>query len=172
MSAPLQRPEFDVNLRRSASTDVTRGKVRVPMKKGVETGKRTVLQCGRLLLSVLLLFPSTALGQAQVLAKPDPATIQPFQMHVPDRVLIDLRHRLAETKWPDQLPGTTWEYGGDIKRVRELADYWENNYDWRAQEAKINGFDQFTTEIDGQQIYFVHQRSPRAHAIPLMLIHG
>jgi pimeloyl-ACP methyl ester carboxylesterase len=172
VSAPLQRPEFDVNLRRSASTDVTRGKVRVPMKKGVETGKRTVLRCGRLLLSVLLLFPSTALGQAQVLAKPDPATIQPFQMHVPDRVLIDLRHRLAETKWPDQLPGTTWEYGGDIKRVRELADYWENNYDWRAQEAKINRFRQFTTEIDGQQIYFIHERSPRPDAVPLMLIHG
>ncbi len=82
-------------------------------------------------------------------------------------VLIDLRHRLAETKWPDQLPGTTWEYGADIKKVRELADYWQNGYDWRAQEAKINRFDQFTTEIDGQQIYFIHQRSPRPDAIPL-----
>lgn len=93
-------------------------------------------------------------------------------MHVPDRVLVDLRRRLAEAKWPDQLPGTTWEYGVDIKKVRELADYWQNGYDWRAQEAKINQFDQFTTEIDGQQIYFIHQRSPRADAIPLMLIHG
>ena len=93
-------------------------------------------------------------------------------MHVPDRVLIDLRRRLAETKWPDQLPGTTWEYGADIKKVRELADYCQNGYDWRAQEAKINQFDQFTTEIDGQQIYFIHQRSPRPGAIPLMLIHG
>jgi microsomal epoxide hydrolase len=79
---------------------------------------------------------------------------------------------LAETKWPDQIPGTTWEYGADIKKVRELADYWQNNYDWRAQEAKINQFDQFITEIDGQQIYFIHQRSPRSDAIPLMLIHG
>ena len=61
---------------------------------------------------------------------------------------------------------------GDIKRVRELADYWENNYDWRAQEAKINRFRQFTTEIDGQQIYFIHERSPRPDAVPLMLIHG
>jgi pimeloyl-ACP methyl ester carboxylesterase len=93
-------------------------------------------------------------------------------MHVPDQVLIDLRRRLAETKWPDQIPGTTWEYGADIKKVRELADYWQNNYDWRAQEAKINQFDQFITEIDGQQIYFIHQRSPRSDAIPLMLIHG
>jgi pimeloyl-ACP methyl ester carboxylesterase len=93
-------------------------------------------------------------------------------MHVSDHVLIDLRRRLAEANWPDQLPGTTWEYGADIKKVRELADYWQNGYDWRAQEAKINQFDQFTTEIDGQQIYFIHQRSPRPDAIPLMLIHG
>src|SRR5580658_352451 len=149
-----------------------RGKLRVPMKEGVERGKRTVLQCGRLLLSVLLLFPSTALGQAQVLAKPEPATIQPFKMHVPDRVLVDLRHRLAETKWPDQLPGTTWEYGADIKKVRELADYWQNKYDWRAQETKINRFEKFTTENNEQQIYFIHQRSPRRDAIPLPLIHG
>jgi pimeloyl-ACP methyl ester carboxylesterase len=120
----------------------------------------------------LLLFPVTALGQAQLLAKPEPATIRPFKVHVPDSALIDLRRRLAETKWPDQIPGTTWEYGADIKKVRELAEYWQNGYDWRAQEAKINRFDQFTTEIDGQQIYFIHQRSPRPDAIPLMLIHG
>ena len=82
-------------------------------------------------------------------AKPEPAPIRPFKMHVPDRVLIDLRRRLAEANWPDQLPDTTWEYGADIKKVRELADYWQNGYDWRAQEAKINQLDQFTTEIDG-----------------------
>jgi hypothetical protein len=142
------------------------------MRKELRERRKDSLAVRGLLLGALLLFPSTALGQVQVLAKPDPTTIQPFQVHVPDCALIDLRRHLAETKWPDQLPGTTWEYGADIKKVRELADYWENNYDWRAQEAKINGFDQFTTEIDGQQIYFVHQRSPRAHAIPLMLIHG
>ena len=142
------------------------------MKTGFERDERTVSQCGRLLLAALLLFPSLVLGQAQLPAKPGPATIRPFKMHVPDCVLIDLRRRLAEAKWPDQLPGTTWEYGADIKKVRELADYWQNGYDWRAQEAKINRFDQFTTEIDGQQIYFIHQRSSRPDAIPLMLIHG
>ena len=141
------------------------------MATGFEKAKRTVWQCGSLLL-VALLLPLIALGQTQPPAKPEPAPIRPFKMHVPDRVLIDLRRRLAEANWPDQLPGTTWEYGADIKKVRELADYWQNGYDWRAQEAKINQFDQFTTEIDGQQIYFIHQRSPRPDAIPLMLIHG
>ena len=144
------------------------------MRTGFEGAERTVSQCGRLLLAGLLLFPSIALGQVQLRAKADPtaAAIHRFKTHVPDHILIDLRRRLAETKWPDQLPGTTWEYGADIGKVRELADYWQNGYDWRAQEAKINRFDQFTTGIDGQQIYFIYQRSPRPDAIPLLLIHG
>ena len=142
------------------------------MKTGSEKAKRTVWRFGSLVLAALLLPSAIALGQTQQTAKPEPAPIRPFKMHVPDRVLIDLRRRLAEANWPDQLPGTTWEYGADIKKVRELADYWQNGYDWRAQEAKINQLDQFTTEIDGQQVYFIHQRSPRPDAIPLMLIHG
>lgn len=100
------------------------------------------------------------------------AEIKPFKIHVPDSMLTDLRRRLTETRWPDQLPGTTWEYGADSGKVRELADYWRDSYDWRAQERRINRFNQFTTEIDGQTIYFIHERSPRADATPLMLIHG
>src|SRR5690348_4488714 len=68
------------------------------------------------------------------------AAIKPFKVQVPESVLADLKHRLAETRWPDQLPGTTWEYGADIRKVRELARYWQNGYDWRAQEARINRF--------------------------------
>jgi microsomal epoxide hydrolase len=127
--------------------------------------------------AALFLLSSIVPGHAQAPnSKADPesaaAIIRPFKAHVPDRVLIDLRRRLEEAKWPDQLPGTTWEYGADIKKVRELAECWQNGFDWRAQEAKINRYDQFTTEIDGQQIHFIHQRSPRPDAIPLLLIHG
>lgn len=100
------------------------------------------------------------------------AAIRPFKMHVADSVLADLHRRLAETRWPDQLPGTGWEYGTDIEKVREVADYWQKQFDWGTQEARINQFNQFTTEIDGQTIYFIHQPSPRPNAIPLMLIHG
>lgn len=100
------------------------------------------------------------------------APITPFRSHVPDRVLTDLRRRLAETRWPDLLPGTTWEYGADVGAVSLLAHYWLNGYDWRAAEARINRFAQFTTDIDGQTIHFIHERSPRPDAIPLMLIHG
>lgn len=93
------------------------------------------------------------------------AAIKPFKVHIPDRVLIDLRRRLAESKWPDQPPLTTWEYSANVSRVGELAD-------WRAQESRINRFDQFTNEIDSQTIHFIHEQSPRANATPLMLIHG
>ncbi|HEV2289869.1 MAG TPA: alpha/beta fold hydrolase [Candidatus Acidoferrales bacterium] len=141
------------------------------------------------ILALLLLVTTQASAQSQ----PAPATeasahtdartsnakqqsqasdIQPFKVHVADSVLEDLDRRLAATRWPDQLPGTTSEYGVDIKKVRELADYWQKQFNWRAQEARINSFDQFTTEIDGQRIHFIHERSPRADAIPLLLIHG
>jgi len=119
------------------------------------------------LLALVTVGPAHGHAEARM-----PAAIKPFESHIPDSVLEDLRRRLAETKWPEQLPGTTWEYGADISKVRELANYWQKGYDWRAEEARINRLHQFTTEIDGQTIYFIHERSPRADAIPLMLIHG
>jgi pimeloyl-ACP methyl ester carboxylesterase len=138
---------------------------------------KPILTRGRCAFSaVLFLLSAIAPIHAQTQSspvQPDSTTaIRPFKMHVPDSVLADLHRRLAETRWPDQLPGTSWEYGVDIEKVRELADYWQTQFDWRAQEARINQFDQFTTEIDGQQIHFIHERSPRRDAIPLMLIHG
>jgi epoxide hydrolase len=121
---------------------------------------------GALLLMLLWIHPSY--GQETAAS----AAIKPFKMHVPESVLTDLRRRVADTKWPDQISGTSWEYGADIGKMRELADYWQKGFDWRAQEARFNRFDQFTTEIDGQTIYFIHVRSPRAGAIPLLLLHG
>jgi pimeloyl-ACP methyl ester carboxylesterase len=122
------------------------------------------------LAALLVLVPvRPACAQAEMAP---PAAVRPFKIHIPDSVLADLRRRVAQTKWPDQLAGTSWEYGADIGKVRGLADYWQNGYDWRAQEARINRFAQFTTEIDGQTIHFIHERSPRADAIPLLLLHG
>jgi epoxide hydrolase len=129
--------------------------------------RRTTGAVATVLVALFTIQP----GRAQI-SPENPAAIRPFKVHIPNSVLADLRHRLSETRWPDQLPGTTWEYGADIGKVRELANYWEKDYDWRAQEAQLNQFHQFTTEIDGQTIYFIHERSPRTDAIPLMLIHG
>lgn len=143
------------------------------MKNLLATVAKKLLKRGGVALLALVILIGTGYAQTNSQAREDSASaIRPFKLHVPDSVLADLHRRLTETRWPDQLPGTSWEYGANIKKVRELAEYWENGFDWRAQEGRINQFHQFTTEIDGQQIYFIHERSPRPNAIPLMLIHG
>jgi microsomal epoxide hydrolase len=98
--------------------------------------------------------------------------IRPFRIDVPQADLDDLRDRLARTRWPDELPGVGWAYGAPLGYVRELADYWLNTYDWRAQEARLNRFPQFTTTIDGARVHFLHVRSPEPGAMPLVVTHG
>jgi len=98
--------------------------------------------------------------------------IEPFEIHVDDDVLDDLRARLALTRFPDEITGTGWEYGIPLGYLRELVAYWSDGYDWRAEEAKLNAFPQFRTEIDGVGIHFVHVRAPQAGAFPLLFVHG
>src|SRR5688500_16868686 len=99
-------------------------------------------------------------------------TIQPFTIAIPQADLDDLRERLARIHWPDELPGVGWDYGMPLGYVRELAAYWRDFYDWRDWEAKLNSFPQFTTEIDGANIHFLHVRSPEPNALPLIITHG
>ncbi|BCB81946.1 hypothetical protein GCM10022251_52060 [Phytohabitans flavus] len=98
--------------------------------------------------------------------------IKPFRIDVPQGDLDDLRDRLDRTRWPDELPGVGWDYGVPVEYVRRLVDYWRTGYDWRRWEAELNKYPQFTTTIDGQNIHFLHVRSPREDAIPLILTHG
>lgn len=98
--------------------------------------------------------------------------IRPFEVSIPQETLDDLHERLARTRWPDELPGLGWSYGIPVGYLRELAEYWRTSYDWRAQEARINSFPQFTTEIDDQNVHFLHVRSPEPDALPLILTHG
>ncbi|NUW39388.1 epoxide hydrolase family protein [Nonomuraea rhodomycinica] len=98
--------------------------------------------------------------------------IRPFRIDIPQSELDDLRDRLARTRWPDELPGVGWSYGIPVSYVRRLAEYWRTGYDWREHEAALNAYPQFTTEIDGQDIHFLHVRSPEPDALPLILTHG
>ncbi len=100
------------------------------------------------------------------------ADIEPFRIDVPQADLDDLRDRLARTRWPDELPGAGWDYGIPLDYTRELAEYWRTGYDWRAHEARLNEFGQFTTTIDGQRIHFLHVRSAVPDALPLVITHG
>lgn len=97
---------------------------------------------------------------------------RPFQIHVPDADLDDLRGRLRRTRWPEALDGADWDYGANIEYVRELCDYWRDSYDWRAHESRINSVPGFTCEVDGVDLYYWHVQSSAADALPLLLIHG
>ena len=96
----------------------------------------------------------------------------PFTVAVPDATLTDLHDRLARTRFPEQIDGAAWDYGTELGYQRELVGYWRDHFDWRAQEARINAFDQFTTTIDGARVHCIHQRSPEPDALPLVVTHG
>lgn len=98
--------------------------------------------------------------------------IRPFRIDVPETELADLHDRLARTRWSRELPGDGWSRGVPVAYLRELADYWRDGYDWRRQEARLNGFPQFLTEIEGQDVHFLHVRSAAPDALPLVLMHG
>lgn len=100
------------------------------------------------------------------------AVIRPFRVEIPQADLDDLRERLARTRWSEELPGVGWSRGVPVGYLKELADHWRTGYDWRVWEAKLNEYPQFTTEIDGQSVHFLHVRSPEPDALPLILTHG
>jgi len=102
----------------------------------------------------------------------DPESVRPITIAVPEPVLADLQARLVQTRLPDQIPGTGWDYGTERSYLEELLAYWRNDFDWRAQERRMNELDNFVTRIDGVDLHFIHQRSPNPDAIPLLLIHG
>lgn len=101
-----------------------------------------------------------------------PEAINPFRVDVPQATLDDLRERLGKTRFPDQIPGTGWDYGADLATVRDLVEYWRTDYDWRRHEAELNSHPNFKTTIDGQAIHFLHARSTHAHALPIVITHG
>src|SRR5579859_5181339 len=98
--------------------------------------------------------------------------MQPFTITIPQQEVDDLRDRLARTRWSDELPGVGWSRGVPLGYLKELAEYWRTGYDWRAWEAKLNTYPQFTTTIDGANVHFLHVRSPEPDALPLVLTHG
>ncbi|QQC93172.1 epoxide hydrolase family protein [Streptomyces alfalfae] len=99
-------------------------------------------------------------------------SISPFRIDVPRRALDDLRTRLDLTRWPDELPGAGWAYGVPRAYLQELVRHWRHTYDWRAAEARLNEWPQFTTTIDGANVHFAHLRSPEPGATPLLMTHG
>jgi pimeloyl-ACP methyl ester carboxylesterase len=139
-----------------------------------------MLKCRAVLLLTVLLCACTISGSAEQprsvatlkTASASDDAIVPFKIHVPDSVLRDLKERLARTRFPDEIEDSGWAYGANLQYMKELVAYWRDKYDWRKQEAELNKFNQFMTNIDGLHVHFIHQRSPNPNAMPLISLQG
>jgi microsomal epoxide hydrolase len=98
--------------------------------------------------------------------------IAPFEVAVPDPVLSDLRERLARWRPPNQVDDAGWSQGTDLSYLEGLIAYWRDGYDWRGEERRLNRFDHFATNDDGQRIHLIHARSRHDEALPLLIMHG
>ena len=95
-----------------------------------------------------------------------------FSLHFPDNALADLKARLANVRWPDEPPFEPWSTGTSLAYLKTLVDYWRINFDWRAQEAVLNRFRQFTVPLSGIDLHFIHQPGVGPNPMPLLLSHG
>ena len=99
-------------------------------------------------------------------------TVRPFQVEIPEEELAELRRRIAAARWPSKELVADRSQGVQLATLQALARYWTTDYDWRTCEARLNALPQFTTEIDGVDIHFIHVKSPHADALPLIMTHG
>jgi len=99
-------------------------------------------------------------------------TPRPFTIKVADDVLADLRARLERVRWPDEVPDAAWRYGTSVVYMKELVEYWRTRYDWRVHEARLNKLRQFTVELDGIDLHFIHEPGVGPAPMPLLLSHG
>jgi len=98
--------------------------------------------------------------------------MEAFQINIPEPVLTDLHHRLAQTRWPDEIEDADWDYGTNRAYLRQLADYWQHGYDWRTQEAKLNQFPHYKAEVAGLELHFIRVEGKGPNPLPLLLTHG
>jgi pimeloyl-ACP methyl ester carboxylesterase len=98
--------------------------------------------------------------------------LEPFQIHVPDEVLEDLRERLARTRWPDELADAGWEYGTNRDELQGLVGHWLRSFDWRKQEEKLNAFPHFRARLDATNVHFIHARGRGPRPLAIVLTHG
>ena len=122
--------------------------------------------------AVLISVSSSAQTNSATLQEMGDNVVIPFKITIPDEAIDDLNRRLSSTRLPNQLEGVSWEYGTELGALSDLIAYWREGFDWRAQEAKLNNFDQFMVTVEGANIHTIHQRSANLDAIPLLLVHG
>src|SRR5262249_48012255 len=125
-----------------------------------------------------LLVASAAAGAVSLLpgqfvaAADEGNAVRPFKINVPEEALVDLRRRIAATRWPDKETVTDQSQGAQLAKLQELVRYWGGGYDWRKAEARLNALPQFITTIDDVDIHFIHVRSQHPNALPVIVTHG
>ena len=139
-------------------------------EKARNTSSTNIMRAVFVLLSVVMILTTPAQQFAQTTSTHD--AVRPFRVKMSDEALVDLRKRLAATRWPDQETVADRSQGIKLAKLQEIVQYWQTNYDWRKAEAKLNALPQFVTTIDGVDIHFIHVRSPHPNALPLIMTHG
>jgi pimeloyl-ACP methyl ester carboxylesterase len=122
----------------------------------------------KLFLAIALLFRVLSAG-AQNKMSPD---VKPFKIEIGAAAIADLKSRIGATRWPDEVNGAGWEYGASLSYTKELSNYWQNKFDWKMQEAKLNQLKQYMVNIDGNNIHFVYEKGKGKTSTPIVLLHG
>src|SRR5262249_31979122 len=146
------------------------GRARVTTGRVESSSDRRGSRAAAALAVALLSLPGSA--RAISAAESDATAIRPFKVQIPQAALDDLRRRINATRWPDKETVGDSSQGAQLARLQALIQYWSNGYDWRKCEAKLNALPQFTTNIDGLDIHFIHVRSRHKNALPLIVTHG
>jgi pimeloyl-ACP methyl ester carboxylesterase len=121
---------------------------------------------------IVLVISGVATAQNPSAVPADDKAIRPFHFKAPDVALVDLKRRIAATRWPEKETVTDASQGVQLATMKKLTDYWAKDYDWRKTEAKLNSYPQFVTNIDGVDIHFIHVRSKNPNALPVIITHG
>jgi hypothetical protein len=151
--------------------------LKTPVAIAAAESNREAINHDRRKLLVSAAMGLAAAGAASLFPiRPAPAAtndaIRPFRINVPEEDLVDLRRRLAATRWPEKETVDDDSQGVPLATLQELVHYWQTDYDWRKVEARLNALPQFITEIDGLDIHFIHVRSKHDNALPLIVTHG
>src|SRR5258708_31858548 len=119
-----------------------------------------------------LSLEQSAMKVAQFVLPTATKDVTPFEVHVPQAALDDLKLRLASTRWPERETVRDWSQGVPLQKAQALIAYWRDKYDWRPFEARLNALPQYLNQIAGLSIHFIHVRSPHRNALPIILTHG
>jgi hypothetical protein len=95
-----------------------------------------------------------------------------FKVDFNKPAIEDLKNRLAQTRWPDEIENTKWEAGTNLAYLEKLCDYWQYHYDWKKNEDYLNSFQHYRSDIDGTGIHFIHEKGKGEKPLPLLLTHG